>query len=198
MAFWDWNRWEQEIDWMALHGINLPLSVVGIDVVWKNVLQKLGYSPDEINEFIAGPGFQAWWLMNNLEGWGGPNPASWYQRSEALQKRILKRMRAYGIHPVLPGYSGMVPHNAKEKLGLDVSDPGLWCGYPRPGFLQPTDSGFARIAQLYYKELTRLYGKIDYYSMDPFHEGGNTKGVDLAAAGHAIWKAMKDANPNAA
>ena len=73
MAFWDWKRWEKEIDWMALHGINLPLAMVGTDGVWYNVLKKLGYTKDEINEFIAGPGFQAWWLMNNLEGWGGPD-----------------------------------------------------------------------------------------------------------------------------
>lgn len=197
MAFWDWERWEREIDWMALHGINLPLAIVGADVVWKNVLEKLGYTSDEINDFIAGPGFQAWWLMNNLEGWGGPNPDNWYNHQEDLQKRILKRMREYGIHPVLPGYSGMVPNNAKEKLGLDVSDPGIWCGYRRPAFLQPTDPNFKRIASLYYKEMTRLYGKADFYSMDPFHEGGNTKGVDLDAAGKAIWKAMKDVNPKA-
>ncbi|MBI9061100.1 MAG: alpha-N-acetylglucosaminidase N-terminal domain-containing protein [Marinilabiliaceae bacterium] len=30
MAFWDWSRWEEEIDWMALNGINLPLAMVGI------------------------------------------------------------------------------------------------------------------------------------------------------------------------
>lgn len=197
MAFWDWERWEKEIDWMALHGINLPLAVVGTDVVWYNVLSKLGYSKEEINEFIAGPAFQGWWLMNNLEGWGGPNPDSWYRQREALQKRILKRMNEYGIHPVLPGYSGMVPHNAKERLGLNVSDPGLWCGYRRPAFLQPTDPRFQEIADLYYKEMTRLYGKADFYSMDPFHEGGNTAGVDLNAAGQAIWKAMKKANPKA-
>ncbi len=29
MAFWDWERWEQEIDWMALQGINLPLAFTG-------------------------------------------------------------------------------------------------------------------------------------------------------------------------
>lgn len=197
MAFWDWERWEKEIDWMALHGINLPLAVVGTDVVWYNVLSKLGYSKEEINEFIAGPAFQGWWLMNNLEGWGGPNPDSWYKQREALQKRILKRMNEYGIHPVLPGYSGMVPHNAKERLGLNVSDPGLWCGYRRPAFLQPTDPRFQEIAGLYYQEMTRLYGKADFYSMDPFHEGGNTAGVDLDAAGQAIWKAMKKANPKA-
>ena len=198
MAFWDWKRWEQEIDWMALHGINLPLAMVGTDVVWKNVLEELGYTREEINAFIAGPGFQAWWLMNNLEGWGGPNPDSWYERQEELQKRILKRMREYGIEPVLPGYSGMVPHNAKDRLGLNVADPGRWNGYPRPAFLQPTDPQFERIAALYYREMTRLYGKASYYSMDPFHEGGNTSGVDLEAAGKAIWKAMKQANPRAA
>ena len=198
MAFWDWKRWEQEIDWMALHGINLPLAMVGTDVVWKNVLEELGYTREEINAFIAGPGFQAWWLMNNLEGWGGPNPDSWYERQAELQKRILKRMREYGIEPVLPGYSGMVPHNAKDRLGLNVADPGRWNGYPRPAFLQPTDPQFERIAALYYREMTRLYGTASYYSMDPFHEGGNTSGVDLEAAGKAIWKAMKQANPRAA
>ena len=197
MAFWDWNRWEKEIDWMALHGINLPLAVVGADVVWYNVLTKLGYTKDEINEFIAGPAFQGWWLMNNLEGWGGPNPDSWYKQRETLQKQILKRMREYGIQPVLPGYSGMVPHNAKERLGLNVSDPGLWCGYRRPAFLQPTDPRFNEIADLYYKEMSRLYGKADFYSMDPFHEGGSVAGVDLNAAGQAIWRAMKKANPKA-
>lgn len=197
MAFWDWNRWEKEIDWMALHGINLPLAVVGADVVWYNVLTKLGYTKDEINEFIAGPAFQGWWLMNNLEGWGGPNPDSWYKQRETLQKQILKRMREYGIQPVLPGYSGMVPHNAKERLGLNVSDPGLWCGYRRPAFLQPTDPRFNEIADLYYKEMSRLYGKADFYSMDPFHEGGSVAGVDLNAAGQAIWGAMKKANPKA-
>ena len=197
MAFWDWDRWEKEIDWMALHGINLPLAVVGADVVWYNVLTKLGYTKDEINDVIAGPAFQGWWLMNNLEGWGGPNPDSWYKQRETLQKQILKRMREYGIRPVLPGYSGMVPHNAKERLGLNVSDPGLWCGYRRPAFLQPTDPRFNEIADLYYKEMCRLYGKADFYSMDPFHEGGNVAGVDLNAAGQAIWGAMKKANPKA-
>ena len=29
MAYWDWPRWEAEIDWMALHGINLPLAFTG-------------------------------------------------------------------------------------------------------------------------------------------------------------------------
>lgn len=197
MAFWDWSRWEKEIDWMALHGISMPLSVTGMEVVWYNLLKRVGYSTDEINEFIAGPGFTAWWHMNNLEGWGGPNPDSWYSRQEALQKRIVARMRELGIEPVFPGYAGMVPRNIGAKLGYEVADPGMWCGFPRPAFLSPKDAHFQEFADMYYEELERLYGKAAYYSMDPFHEGGNTKGVDLAEAGQAIMAAMKRANPKA-
>lgn len=197
MAFWDWKRWEQELDWMALHGINLCLDIVGTDVVWRNVLLKLGYTKDEANQFIAGPAFQAWWLMNNLEGWGGPNSDNWYQQRERLQKQIMKRMKELGINACLPGYSGMVPHDAKQRLGLDVADPGKWNDYKRPAFLQPTSKRFAEIASIYYKEQQRLYGKADFYSMDPFHEGGNAGGVDLRKAGEAIMGAMKAVNPNA-
>ena len=197
MAFWDWKRWEKEIDWMALHGINLPLAVVGQECVWKNMLEKLGYTKEEINKFIAGPAFLAWWAMNNLEGWGGPNPDSWYTQQETLQKKILKRMREYGIEPVFPGYSGMVPHDANKKLGLNVTEPALWNGFTRPAFLLPTDSRFNEIASLYYKELEKLFGKANYYSMDPFHELEDAGSVDFDAAGKAVLKAMKDVNPKA-
>ena len=197
MAFWDWERWQQEIDWMALHGVNLPLAVVGEECVWRNMLLKLGYTKDEVNQFIAGPAFLAWWEMNNLEGWGGPLPDSWYTQQEQLQKKILNRMKEWGMHPVLPGYSGMVPSNAREKLRLNVADGGTWNGYTRPAFLQPTDERFHEIATLYYKELTNLYGRANYYSMDPFHEGGNTEGIDLDASGKAIMREMKMVNPDA-
>lgn len=197
MAFWDWERWEKEIDWMALHGINLPLAVVGQECVWKNMLEKLGYTKEEINKFIAGPAFLAWWAMNNLEGWGGPNPDSWYTQQEVLQKKILKRMREYGIEPVFPGYSGMVPHDANKELGLNVTEPALWNGFTRPAFLLPTDSRFNEIASLYYKELEKLFGKANYYSMDPFHELEDAGSVDFDAAGKAVLKAMKDVNPKA-
>lgn len=197
MAFWDWNRWQKEIDWMALHGINMPLAAVGTESVWRNMLLKLGYSEEEVGKFIAGPAFLAWWEMNNLEGWGGPIPLGWYKQQETLQKKILARMKEMGMKPVLPGYCGMVPHDAKQKLGLNVTDAGRWNSYQRPANLSPTDSRFAEIADLYYKELTRLYGKSDYYSMDPFHESGNDAAVDYGKAGEALMSAMKRANPHA-
>lgn len=196
MAFWDWDRWEKEIDWMALHGINMPLAIVGMESAWRNMLLRLGYSEKEVGEFIAGPGFLAWWAMNNLEGWGGPLPASWYADREKLQKKILRRMKELGMTPVLPGYCGMMPHDADTRLGLDVVKGGPWNGYVRPSNLLPTDARFDEIADIYYEELTRLYGKSDYYSMDPFHEMGDVE-VDYGSAGRKLMAAMKRCNSDA-
>jgi alpha-N-acetylglucosaminidase len=197
MAFWDWERWERELDWMALHGVNLPLAIVGEECVWRNMLLRLGYSEEEIGKFIAGPAFLAWWEMNNLEGWGGPLPLSWYARQEQLQKQILKRMKELDMHPVLPGYCGMVPHDARQRLGLNVSDAGLWNGFQRPANLMPTDERFDEIATLYYEELTKLFGKSDYYSMDPFHESHDDASIDYAESGRKLMAAMKRVNPKA-
>ena len=34
MSWWDWDRWQKEIDWMALHGINMPLAITGEEYTW--------------------------------------------------------------------------------------------------------------------------------------------------------------------
>ena len=197
IAFWDWNRWQEEIDWLCLHGVNLPLAIVGEECVWRNMLLKLGYTEEEVGQFIAGPAFLAWWEMNNLEGWGGPLPRSWYARQEQLQRQILKRMKELDMHPVLPGYCGMVPHDAHERLGLNAGNAGLWNGFQRPANMLPTDERFDEIATLYYNELTRLYGRADYYSMDPFHESKDDATIDYAEAGRKLMAAMKRVNPRA-
>lgn len=36
-VWWDWTRWEREIDWMALNGINLPLAFTGQEALWQEV-----------------------------------------------------------------------------------------------------------------------------------------------------------------
>ena len=209
MAFWDWNRWQEEIDWMALHGINMPLAAVGYECVWRNMLLKLGYTQQDVDDFIAGPAFLAWWEMNNLEGWGGPNPESWYKQQEALQKQIVARMKELDIHPVLPGYSGMVPSKFMQEQASktaaetdngesSMSNVQLWNGFTRPGILMPTDPRFQQFADMFYAESIRLFGKADYYSMDPFHEAANLpEDLDLDACFKAVNAAMKKANPKA-
>jgi len=200
-AFWDWPRWEEELDWMVLHGINMPLSIIGTEAVWQITLRKYGLSDAEILNFIPGPAYTAWWLMGNLEGWGGPVSQNWINQQCELQKKIVQRMRDLGMTPVFQGFYGMVPdtlrfHFANHK----IYEGGLWAGdhgFRRPAFLDPGDSLFADIAQTYYHTLDSLYGKTIYYGGDPFHEGGNTEGINIAASAGLIQLAMLRNHPDA-
>ncbi len=187
MAFWTWDRWQKEIDWMALHGINAPLNLVGLDVVTRNFLRELGVSEEDINAYIAGPGFIAWFAMNNLEGWGGTinandvnmngNPDWWYTRQEQLCRDMMQRMRELGMQPVIPGFSGQVPNciakytNISGFSNSDVINGGTWAGgYTRPDILNPASTSYATFAPVYYKHLHNVMGVSEFYSIDPFHE----------------------------
>ncbi len=197
MPFWDWNRWEQEIDWMALNGVNLPLAAVGSEAVWQRTLAQFNFNDAEIKEFVSGPAFLAWWLMGNLEGWGGPLPQSWIDEHADLQKKILARLREFGMEPVLPGFYGMVPNRLKEKYPQSqIVDQGYWAGdFKRPAFLVPTDPLFAKMADTYYREQKKLYGDCRFFSADPFHEGELPRGIDIPACGKEIMAAMHRCSP---
>ncbi|TKG93883.1 alpha-N-acetylglucosaminidase [Puteibacter caeruleilacunae] len=197
MAFWDWERWEKELDWMAMNGINLPLAIVGTEAIWKNTLERLDFSKEDIDAFIPGPAFNAWWLMGNLEGWGGPLSDEYIEQQVVLQRKILTRMKELGMQPVLPGFFGMVPTTLKKKYpNADIRDQGLWAGgFQRPAFLSPTDDLFMEISGIYYEELKKLYGEVEYFSGDPFHEGGHTQGINLPEAGKNIVYGMRSKFP---
>ena len=208
MAFWTWERWQKEIDWMALHGINAPLNLVGLDVVTRNFLKELGMSDTDIAAYIAGPGFIAWFAMNNLEGWGGTinsaltgvsmsgNPDWWYTRQEQLCKNMLQRMRELGMQPVIPGFSGQIPNSLSNYsiTGFssgDVINGGTWAGgYTRPDILHPNSSSYATLAPIYYKHLEAIMGVSEFYSMDPFHEGGLPGSVTNATCYPPIMAAL--------
>jgi alpha-N-acetylglucosaminidase len=104
MSFYNWSDWEHELDWMALNGVNLMLVANGSEAVWQNALRKLGYGEKEIAAFITGPAYNAWWLMGNIEGWGGPMPQSQIDSRKVLVQKMIGRMQILGIEPVMPGF----------------------------------------------------------------------------------------------
>ena len=196
MSFYNWEDWERELDWMALNGVNLMLVANGMEAVWQNTLRQIDYTQEEIDDFLVGPAYTAWWLMGNVQAWGGPMPQSQIDSRKELQKKILQRMKELGIKPVLPGFYGMVPSSITEKIQAKIIDQGNWGAFKRPDILSPTDSAFAEIAGIYYEQVQELYGKdIEFFAGDPFHEGGKTDGVDLAQAGAAIQREMQQYFP---
>ena len=209
MTSWSEARWMKEIDWMALHGVNAPLQIIGLEKVWKDFLVNdladcggTNYSEADAEAFVPGPAFVAWWGMNNLQGWGGDgiDPAAgmqddkWYDRQQSLARKICEREIELGMQPVLPGFSGMVPGNFQSKSGLATETANQWCGFQRPAIVDPTGTAFARLAEKYYERLHSVMGCTSkYYSMDPFHEGGTISSGKYAEGYRAVYDAM-DAN----
>jgi len=196
MSFYTWKDWEHELDWMALNGVNTMLVANGEEAVWQNVLRRIGYSENEINDYITGPAYNAWWLMGNIQGWGGPMPQTQIDSRKELVQKMIVRMQSLGIEPVMPGFYGMVPSTLKSKIKAHIITQGNWGAFTRPDILDPTDTEFMRIAEIFYQETKRLYGKdIHFFSGDPFHEGGISEGVDLGDAGLNIQRAMQQYFP---
>lgn len=194
MTTWTWERWQQEIDWMALHGINMPLQIVGLEEVWRRTLRAYNYSDDEAKAFAAGPAFTAWWGMNNLEGWGGTQDDAWFDRQADLARKIGDRMRELGMQPVLPGFASTVPHDfTKKNPAYPTESQGNWGStFVRPYIMDPTSAKFQEVAATYYKALAEVMGTSKYYSMDPFHEGGAISSGKYAEGYRAIYDAMND------
>lgn len=198
MSFWDWERWEREIDLMATQGINLFLSGIGTEAVWQQVMQKYGYSFSEIQKFIPGPAYTAWWLMGNLEGEGGPVSQEYINGRVELQKKIIARAKELGMEVVLQGFCGFAPTTIGSKIqGIAVHDQGNWVsGYKRPVVVSGPKA--LELAETWYQESIKLFGTAKYYGGDLFHEGGNVPAdLDVTAYAADIQGEMLKANPEA-
>jgi len=170
MSWWDWERWEKEIDWMALNGINMPLAITGQNSVWNKVYKDLGFTNEELKTFFSGPAYFNWFWMGNLDGWGGPLPESFMKRQEALQKKILARQRALGMKTILPAFTGHVPPSFAQKFPKAKLKKTSWQGFADVYILDPDDSLFTVIGKNFTKQLIRTFGTDHLYSADTFNE----------------------------
>jgi alpha-N-acetylglucosaminidase len=171
MAFWNWERWEKEIDWMVLNGINMPLAITGEEAVWREVYRDMGLSDKDLEKFFVGPAYFGWGWMGNIDGWGGPLTQSWIDSHRELQKKILARMRSLGMKPVLPAFSGHVPKALIDKFpNAKIQKMKSWEGFSGTYILDPMDPLFVEIGKRFIQKQNEIYGTDHLYSADTFNE----------------------------
>jgi alpha-N-acetylglucosaminidase len=193
-----WAGWENQLDLMALHGINEVYITVGTDAVFYQLMQRYGYAEDEVRQWIPDPAHQPWWVLQNMAGGDFPISQALLGRRAEMGRRIADRARELGITPVFPGYWGTVPTDfATRNAGADVIPQGTWVGYERPAWLNPTTPLFQRIAADYYALSAQILGPSTMYKLDPMHEGGQLGHVRLGEAATAIETALQAARPGA-
>lgn len=200
-SFWDWPRWERELDFMAMNGINTPLGVIGLEGVWYNTLLREGFTDAEAREFLVGPAFGAWQWMTNIERHGGPLSREYIARRVELGRNWLSRAEELGMTPIRQGFSGNVPSRLKEKRPeLAIARQPSWCGFPGSCQLDPTDPYFKKIGATFLEESVRLFGDRGHlWAADPFHESAPPKPGEkyLNEVGATIFGLMKAADPKA-
>ncbi len=199
MSWWDWERWEKEIDWMALNGINTPLALTGQNAVWSRVYKSLGFTDKDLDGFFSGPAYFNWFWMGNLDAWGGPLPQSWMESHEELQKKILARERSFGMTPVLPAFTGHVPPALKDKFPDVKLKKTSWVGFPEVYILDPNEAMFTEIGKRFIEEEIRTYGTNHLYSADTFNENKppTNDSLYLDAISKKVYESMALADPKA-
>lgn len=200
MSWWNWERWQKEIDWMALHGINMPLAITGEEYTWLEVYQDMGFKADELKNFFSGPSYFSWFWMGNLDGWGGVLPYSWMKSHKELQTKILQRERALGMKPVLPAFTGHVPAAFKKKFPHAKLKATNWNnGFADTYILDAEDPLFAEIGKRFLQKQTALFGTNHLYSADTFNENEppSDEPAFLSKLSAKVYEGMQQADSSA-
>lgn len=200
MSWWDWERWQKEIDWMAMHGINMPLAITGEEYTWLEVYKEMGISANDLKDFFSGPAYFGWFWMGNLDGWGGPLPISWMKRAKDLQTKILQRERALGMTPVLPAFTGHVPAVFKKKFPNAKLKATNWKnGFEDTYILDSEDPLFADLGKRFLQKQTEIFGTDHLYSADTFNENQppSNEPAYLSKLSAKLYEGMSQVDPKA-
>ena len=206
--YWDWERWEKEIDRMALYGVNMPLATVASEAIAERVWLRMGLNKEEIREFFTAPAHLPWHRMGNLNKWDGPLSDAWQQNQIALQHQILTRMRELGMQPIAPAFAGFVPEGFVQKHPDTQFRHMRWGGFDEEynAYVLPPDSPFfEEIGKLFVEEWEKEFGENTYYLSDSFNEmelpidkeDKEAKYKLLAEYGETIYKSIAAGNPDA-
>lgn len=202
--YWGWKEWEKEIDWLALHGFDMPLAPVGTEGILYRVYEQMGLSDEEIQAYFAGPGHFPWMRMGNMCAQDGGMSRRWHEKQIALEHRILRQMRSLGMEPVFQGFAGFVPEavaNHFPEVSITRND---WHGLHNQ-LLSAKDSLFQVIGTSFIKEWEKEFGKGKYYLVDSFNEmdvpfgprGSRERYETIKSYSYATYKSIQAANPDA-
>lgn len=207
-SYWDWNRWEKEIDWMAVHGLNMPLIGGAHEAILARVFHSMGLAEEDVDHYFSGPAHFPWNRMGNLNGWDGPLPDSYFDKQIELTHQILDRMYALGMTPIVHAFAGFVPKGIKELYpNVKVRELGWGGGLPLKNnahILAPNSPLFVEIGRKYIEEWEKEFGKATYYLADSFNEMDVPEAdnpaqqlEELAGFGKSVYESIKKANSEA-
>ncbi|XP_002074254.3 alpha-N-acetylglucosaminidase [Drosophila willistoni] len=207
-AWWNFQQWRRNIDWMALMGISLTIAPIQ-EFIWQDIYTQLGLNLDEIEAHFAGPAFQPWQRMGNIRGWGGGSPnqggGSEFRRLQyLLQQQIIQAQRELGISVALPAFAGHVPRALRRIFPqANFTETERWNRFPNAYccdlFVEPQEPLFRQLATTFLRRVTQRYGSNHIFFCDPFNElePPVSQADFMRSTAAAIYASMREVDPKA-
>lgn len=190
-CWWDWERWENEIDFMAMNGINMPLCVVGTEAVWMKTMLDLGMHENLALAGISGPSFWGWQLSDCFDGYLPQATTESIDKRLELGRKIADRERELGMTPVMQGFTGYIFRNfIQGKIRARMKKADEWCLFPSQYQISVRDTTFHKIGSIFYKNQYLLLGEAKYFLADPFgaHAPAKNDSGFMSGLGTAVYQ----------
>jgi len=160
-CWWDWERWQDEVDILALYGASEALLLVGSELAWFKALRDEGIGSDYAMGGMSAPPYWPRQLQGRFDSILPPVDPMYLKSRGQLGRAIAERMRAWGIAPVLPAFPGMVSSSLYGILrnGAKLIPQPAWNGYKFVYRLDPACPAFARLKESYEKQLEQIFGE---------------------------------------
>lgn len=185
--FRGFDRWEKEIDFMAMHGFNRALQPVGFDGVLFRTLTDIGMPENFCLEFSSGPAFLMNQLTGNIAGTNSVNSKEYLERKITVGKLISDRERSLGIEPIFPAAIPSVPFSLRKKyIKMDIFKAPMWYNFPPIFFIRPKNAFFSVFNKKFLTIQREALGETHSYIFEGVYEsdkkGYNSHLADLGKA----------------
>ena len=169
---WGIDRWSKEIDFMAMHGVNTPLALVGSDAVLYKMLEEMLIKKEANVSYISGGVFWYRQLRGNLFGYLNYDSEEYFDKKLSIGKFVTQREKELDMSPVHQGFLLTVPfsfrrHYPKARL---IKLP-VWNSFPPAMTIDPNDRGYIELFnKLYLEKQRELLGEVHNYIFDPLSD----------------------------
>ncbi len=197
--FRGFDRWEKEIDFMAMHGFNRALQPVGFDGVLFRTLTDIGMPENFCLEFSSGPAFLMNQLTGNIAGTNSVNSKEYLERKITVGKLISDRERSLGIEPIFPAAIPSVPFSLRKKyIKMDIFKAPMWHNFPPIFFIRPKNAFFSVFNKKFLTVQREALGETHSYIFEGVYES-DKKGYNshLADLGKALEEMLNEFDEDA-
>ena len=175
-AYWPWEEWKREIDWMAKKKFNILHVCMGGQVVEYETMKAMGVETQE--------------------------PPALGKAQAEMAKKIVDYAHSLGLRIVSPpATNGHVPQAFRDCYPDARYFEMQWFDYPTGLFLYPDDPMFVRMLAEWLRQTDRLFGTDHLYNIDAYAEmepdaRPEDRAQIKAAFGRAVSEAVRSVAPD--